>query len=390
VSNLRTIADVVRALPSPAGFEPLPAPEYVEELSLRRWIVPPKPVNVGLAVESMKRHMTSEGWDLFAGLQEAGWWLAGKDLPLFKESLPTGETHVAKILVDTVPTTILIQDKREWECLTADRSRDPSVRFTNVETLKSRSDIFKLTVLKDAQHNPDYHRQSAEEIGCHAWVTYYHPDVVCHLAPYLRREHLVRTYHCVDANLCCSSPEKLRRKIDECLLSGALSNHYPLRKRIVEGRDKIKGCRWLKHPGYHRRGCQTPAFLAEMNRVKVAICTSSIYSYSLRKIVEAVACGAIPITDLAVDEILPEIDGSLMRVPVGISISDLDFLVKGLYQNYNIEQRSWYAERAKKFYDWRAVGKRLSNDIEAMRRNYNRSCGDGLPDREEGGIVSPG
>src|SRR5690606_34111233 len=147
---------------------------------------------LALGVESMRRHMTDEGWQLFAGLGRAGYLLCGHDLPI-------NRTDVRELLDEYGPSVVVLQDKREWEGLTADRSRDPRMRFRRVNALMQRQDVFTLTVLKDAHARPEYHRESAREIGCHAWVVYYHPRIVAHLAPYVRERHLVRTYHTVDA-----------------------------------------------------------------------------------------------------------------------------------------------------------------------------------------------
>lgn len=350
----RTISDILQALPSPPGNQ-LPAPCYEMRVS--------NGSRVGLAVESMRHHMSDEGWVVFHGLREAGWELVGFQCP------DIDSTDVSYILDVTKPHTVLMQDKREWD-LTHRDFREPRARFTNVQRLKG-SGVFVGTILKDSHQRPGYHRESAEEIGCHYWVIYYSPEIVKHVAPYIRPEHCIRTYHSVDPALCISSLEKLAGgRQDQCCLSGAVSAVYPLRKRLIAERYQIPRCLYLPHPGYHRNGCCTPAFLRQLNQCKVSICTTSIYGYALRKILESVACSCICITDLPADEIIPEIDEALVRVPSTISTQEMAELVRQCYREWDPERQSHYAEKAKKWYDWRAVGQRLSDDIEALRKRY--------------------
>ena len=323
---------------------------------------------IGLAVESMKRHMTDEGWQIFAGLEYAGYKLHGYGIG---QSL----TDVSKIIFQEQPRVVILQDKREWD-VEPGNFREPLARFHNVGALKERSDIFKVTILKDSHQRGLYHRESAYEIGCHAWIIYYHPKIVSHLAPWVRPEHLIRTYHSVEPSLCVSSYGRLSTKFDITILSGALGGAYPLRTRLVKevltrGRSQIPGCHYIQHPGYNRHQCRTPYFLSELNRAKVAICTASKYNYLLRKIIEAVACGCIPITNLPEWEVVPEIDKALVRIKSDITIPELASIIDALYKTYDVAYRSYYADKAKVFYDWRAVGARLVKDTHNMMENYN-------------------
>jgi len=383
----RTIADVVAKLPSPPirelpapPYDPVPCGEEPEEAGLR----PPGKWNwherkVGLAVESMRRHTTDEGWQLFAGLHFAGYSLAGYGLittdgwNISIRRWSSAERHgdmtdVPEILEFIDPSVVVLQDKREWEGLTAGgpygQGYDEREKFTNVEELKRRNDVFKLTVLKDAQNRPEYHRQSADEIGCHAWITYYHPKVVKHVAPFVREKHLVRTYHSIDMDLV---PEyEGVERLPRCLLSGALSRAYPLRERIHKNRGSFPLVVELSHPGYHRRGCHTPDYLKILSNYRAAICTSSIYGYALRKIIEATACGCKVITDLPTDEVLPEIDGNLIRIDPDAPTAVINQVMEQAVEEYNPDEQACWAECAG-MYDYRLLGKKLAGDIESMR-----------------------
>jgi hypothetical protein len=354
--KLRTVVQILERLHHPRGAAELPKPQYNGC----------SPSGIGLAVESMKRHTTNEGWELFAALEANGYQLYG-------HQIGSGETDLRRILdapdAGELSTTgvVVMQDKREWDVQRRD-FRDKHARFHAVGMLKDRRDVFKLTVLKDAQQQPEYHRHSAEEIGCNAWIVYYHPLIVKHVAPYVRLEHLVRTYHTIDA---AKVPE-YQDRTGRCCISGAVSNAYPLRKRLVEEVRRLYFTDHLKHPGYHMRGTQTHDYLMWLSQYRVAICTSSIYGYALRKIVEATAAGCIVVTDLPTDEVLPEIDGNVRRISTQASIPEINDYLKHLCRHdYDPERQRDYAERCKRFYDYRAAGARLAADIEIMRKNYN-------------------
>jgi hypothetical protein len=323
---------------------------------------------VALAVASMKDHMTDEGWQIMLGLKSAGYLLVGygiehKDIPELTDC-----TDVAKILQILQPSVVVLQDKREWDIRSGD-FREEKARFTNVDALRDRSDIFKLTILKDAHQHPAYHRQSAEEIGCHAWIVYYNPTVVHQLAPYTRREHLIRTYHTVDRDTIPPFPENRAG----CLLSGAVSVAYPWREQLVRSIRNLPGVKYLPHPGYHRSGCATPDFLKLLSQHKVAICTASLYGYALRKIIEAVACGCTVITNLPREDNLPAIDAALVRVaPEQMTIDRMAKLVAELESSYDRDKAEVYARYAKGCYHYEAQGAALSYEIDRMRSSHWR------------------
>lgn len=349
------VSDVLARFPEPNRF-PLPAPFFsprTGETDLPR---------IALGVESMSRHMTNEGWEIMLGLRAGGYEIAGKDCDI-------NLTDVRKILEDYNPGTVVVQDKREWMGLTADKSRDPSMRFTGIEELRNRLDIFKLTIVKDAQHDNSFHSESAEEIGCHGWIVYYNPRIVSRLAPYIRPQHIIRIYHTVDRLVV--PPYTTNNRIDRALLSGAMSPRaYPLRCKIRDNLPRLSKVDYLKHPGYHRRGACTPDFLKKLTQYKVSICTASIYGYALRKIIESTACGCRVITDLPEDEKLPEIDGNLIRIETNTSMERLEDTIFSAIATYNPEIQSYFAEVALRRYDYRTEGKRLSNAIQTFRTIY--------------------
>src|SRR5690606_6930648 len=102
---MRTVESVVKAY----GHSPLrlPAPLYAGTSGQSR---------LALAVESMRRHMTDEGWQLMLSLRSGGYGIAGHDCDI-------NSTDVSDLIDRYEPNVVLLQDKREWLGLTADRSR---------------------------------------------------------------------------------------------------------------------------------------------------------------------------------------------------------------------------------------------------------------------------
>jgi len=350
--SLRTLDQTISNLPK-SFCRTLGTPAYTGSSS----------EGIALAVECMKRHMSNEGWQFMLGLEHA-------DYPLYGFNIHrTGNlTDVEKILEDSSPGVVVVQDKREWGEGISRTFGEPRARFTNLQALKDRSDIFTLTVVRDAHHNPEYHAQSAEELGVNAWVVFYNPRIVHHLAPYTRLEHIVRTYNSIDKECI---PKFLRGNLRKgCLLSGAVSSVYPLRQALRSYSSHLPETSVLRHPGYHANGSNTPSFLHQLNQYKVAVCTSSIYGYALRKIIEATACGCLVITDLPRDEVLPGIDDNLLRVSPSQSLTSFPEMLRSLYASYNEERQRHYAEEAKKFYDYRVLGSKLAKDIEDLRCTY--------------------
>ena len=344
----QTINDVLSRLTSPV-IDRLPAPEFQPHDKATD--------KLALGVASMQHHMTDEGWQITHGLSQNGYFHAGYDLPCNSVDVRTLLSHYSA-------GTLVLQDKREWAPADKNNFREPKARFKNVPHMAKQKEIFRLTILKDSHQNPAWHSQAADEMGCHAWIVYYNPRIVTHLAPYVRPQHLIRTWHTVDARIIPA----FNMQREGCLFSGAISNAYPLRQRI--DKEKSLPITKMPHPGYHRKGSNTPEFLSILNNFKVSICTSSMYGYALRKVIESTACGCRVITDLPVDEIIPGIDDNLIRVHPDISMQDLRLVISEACLSYNYLRQKHLAEVAKTLYHYTNMTCILADAIESLRSNY--------------------
>lgn len=314
---------------------------------------------IGLAVGSMCNHMTDEGWQIFQGLEYNGYELWGR-------GLINGDTDVRRILAVSNPDIVVIQDKREWDVSPRD-FRDREARFINHTLLKDHPS-FKVTILKDAHKRPSYHKAAAEEMGIHLHIIYYDEEEVRKQAPWLDGP-VVRTYHTIDEDII---PE-YEDRTGLAVLSGAVWSAYPLRQRLIqEIRYLPIGTAYLPHPGYHRQGCATPLYLRNLCQYRVAICTCSIYQYTLRKLIEATACGCRVITNLPQKYTLPYIDDNLIRIADDASTSDVRDLIKDTANSYNPSIQKEFARIAQEKYDYRVVTKKLVEDIDNAATSYFR------------------
>ena len=344
----RTVQETLNQLKPMQTCQELPRPAFMPNSSTER---------VVLGVESMKRHMTDEGWQITNGLAWQGYRHCGYNLDY-------PQTNVRKIVEHTNPSVVVVQDIREWD-VQPGNFREPEARFENIQALQDHNSL-NVTILKDAHQNPLYHRQAAIDMACHAWIVYYHPKIVKRLAPYVREQDLIRTYHSLDLD----HVPLWNNVRDGIVMSGAVSAAYPLRQRMRQFQTKL-GMTWLNHPGYHRKGCCTPDYMQFLSNFKVAVCTSSRYGYALRKIIEATAAGCQVITDLPVDEVLPEIDGNLIRVHPDINMNVLRCTLEEAVANYSHDRQYDFALKAQFRYNYVTVSTHLANALEDKRIEYN-------------------
>jgi len=316
-------------------------------------------MNIMLANIDYRMHTTDEGDQLQRGFQFAGWKLVGAGYDNCKD--------VPRLLEIYKPEIVMVHDKRDWD-MRSGICFNPKVGYSGISSLRNAS-VQKGCVVKDAGSSIEYHRAFCEEIAADFVVTYYHDDAVLKLSPWLSKYRLVRTYHTVDAQtvatIPCSGPRR------RALVSGAVSGTYPLRGMCFHNAKAID-CDVIKHPGYGNKGSFTPRYLQTLSRYRVHIATASDYNFALRKIIESVAVGTTPVTNLPEWDVLPEIDGALVRISSKATVADVKRAVDKAEADWNLEQRMVWASKARLWYDWRAAGQRLSEAI--MKCELTQPC----------------
>lgn len=308
-------------------------------------------MKIVLANRDYITHTSDEGQQLQFGLQHAGWTLCG-----------TGygdDCHdVAALLDRHLPEAVFVQDMRDMDPAN-DGCYDKTVGFHNLSALRDYPG-FVVAPLKDAGSMHDYQRRFLDDIGADACVIYYHPQSVLAAGDWAGRR-FIRTWHSADAELIGEIPMAADRK--RGIVTGAIGKRvYPVRSKVFRHADRV-GIDTLKHPGYGNAGRHTPDYLRTLAGYKVHVATASKYGFALRKIIESVAVGCTPVTDLPEYDVLPEIDGALLRIRPGAALWEVTDAVNRAERQWDLDERMAWAEKARKWYDWRAMGTRLSNAI---------------------------
>src|SRR5688572_27561662 len=272
-----------------------------------------------------RQHVTDEGDQLQRSLEFAGWKLVGAGYEDGCRDVPT--------LIDRYqPEAVLVSDRRDWDPKSPGSFRK-DIGFARLEELAKHQSILKIATVKDAGSVQDYHHQFCRDINADAVLTYYHEESVAAVAPFLKNYPLVRTYHTIDKSLAESID--LQRPRNRALVSGAVSRVYPLRSMAVQEARHL-GLDVLRHPGYSNSGARTPAYLKSLSGYRVHLACSSAYGFALRKIVESVAMGCTVVTDLPEYDVLPEIDGALVRVKPSVSMSELRRVIDDADAGWNL------------------------------------------------------
>ena len=310
-----------------------------------------------LANRGYALHSTDEGLQLEDGLAHAGWALAGF-------GVDDGCVDVPTLIERHKPDVMMAQDVRDWHRKNRWGCFDPRYHFERYEVLDKRSAFF-VTPLKDAGSIPQVQRDFLAAVRPDALITYYHERAVNQASGgYAAEWRQIRTYHSVDADLVRSIPLDGERR--RGIVTGATGvGVYPLRQRAFESIDAL-GLDGQGHPGYGNAGCDTPRYLRQIAGYKVHVATASRFHFALRKIIESVAVGCAPITNLPAWDVLPEIDEALVRVPDSISTSDLRSVIDEAERAWDLDRARHFAARACDFYDYRAAGLRLDAAIRGL------------------------
>jgi hypothetical protein len=314
-------------------------------------------MNVVLANRDYETHMSTEGNELQLSLEYAGWWLSGRGYD--------GVQDCREIIERYQPQMIFVQDCRDW-LPTSEICYRKDGAFTNLAAI-GESGIPAFTVLKDAAGWHETQFWCASMIHATALALYYHPAVVDNVAPWSRHYPKIRMHHTIDISVLPPALDRPRRR---GLVSGARASCYPVREMAFDQAGYLS-IDVLPHPGYGNYRSFTPGYLETLVNYKVHVATASDYGFALRKIIESVACGCTPITNLPEIDILPAIDDALIRIPSTISKSRLRQIIDEAEYQWNVEERLEYARRARHYYDWRVMGQRLSL---AMTEHVGAHC----------------
>lgn len=312
---------------------------------------------VVLANIDYRRHMTTEGDEFQEGLRSAGWTLCGVGYD--------GLTDVPHILDTYRPSRVVVHDKRDWDPQSSIAFRK-DIGFTRLSALKAYEG-FKAVVVKDAASSLPYQKAFYDEVGADAAIVYYHERSARMHGMWLQDRPLIRTYHSVNLDALDGIPLDAPRR--DVMVSGAASNAYPLRQRVI--RDAaVLGVDVLRHPGYGNLGPRTPAYLSHVAGYRVHVATASMYGFALRKIIESVAVGCTVVTDLPDYDVLPEIDGALVRVRPTAGTDEIKRALEQAVQSWALDARLVWAEKARRFYGHEAIGARLDRALAAAAARH--------------------
>lgn len=297
-------------------------------------------------------HTTDEGLQLQQGLEVAGWKLCGV-------GYDDGCADVAELLRRHKPEVVFVQDVRDW-LSTSNISFRKDLNFTNLEALR---DVRAFTICKDAWGWDKEHGWIAETIDAKGILHYYAAGVVRECAAkWIQPYPMLRIHHSVDADLCSELWTTDRKR---ALVSGAKSAVYPLRDKAIHHAAQL-GLDVRRHPGYGNRGADTPNYLRHVSQYRVHVATASKWEVAFRKIIESVALGCTPVTNLKASDRLPEIDDALIRVRTDCTFDELDAAIKLADAEWNADERLAWARKAWAYYDWRAAGDRNARLMEAV------------------------
>jgi len=317
-------------------------------------------MNLLLALESFRRHMDNGRWLFQRGMEENGYISAGAGMP----KPGTDSVNVPELVSSFRPKIVVFWPRYEWDHREWGGTEvRPEHGYKHWECLFDRPDILRVAVLHDAGSARPEQKKWLEELKPHVYLVWYHPDSVAPLCPYVPKDKMLRTYHILDSDAL----PPIKDRSGQCVLSGAHSpDVYPLRTRLLRSGSIIR----LGHPGYSQSGSTSNAFVAELAKYRVAVCTASSYKFALRKIFEATAAGCRVITDLPEYDVLPGINDNLVRISPDANVTEVESIVRREADNWSLDTQREYAENARRRYHWRLESGRIATAL-AYRSSQN-------------------
>jgi len=294
------------------------------------------------------------------GLDKAGYAQAGRGA-IFDD------VDLVKLTDELRPEVLLMQERMYWK---THRHYDcpADAWFTGVLEVGRKPDLFRAVVYRDVCHclydNHLYH----VEFNPHAYVVYYHPWIVRKLCPWILTEQMVRTHHSINPD---DVPEFDPDRQGGTIITGAKGlPAYHLRTPLI---DNVRFGRWgndvtyVQHPGYDFEGSNAARYMKMLSGYRVAICTTSMFGFAVKKIIEATAAGCIVITDLPAFDSLGPIDDNLVRIPVNADHNYVRRLCVDTANHWDAKRQHGFACHAIQHFNHIDVAQRLAADLAEKR-----------------------
>lgn len=306
-------------------------------------------------VEAFKDYASDTAYRIQAGLAAQGYTCFGKRFPGQQDC-----TDMRKVVEREWPDIVHVEDWNTWNPKMRQKA-SLDVEFTNWEWLGQQPDILRCTKHADPWHHAAEQKHFQQVFNPHAILVRYELDRVSRIAPYMKKDLLVRLYHTVTREFC--QPIEERHKI--CLLSGALHGRvYPLRTRIWQEVKQLPG--WEEtftirphHRWLHSGGSAVPDYMKALAQYKIAFVGCSVWLAAFKKHYEATAAGCIVVTNLPETDKVPIVDENLVRVPDDITVKELVELCKDLAGGWDLEKQRDLARRVIERYDYRVEAARI-------------------------------
>ena len=305
-------------------------------------------------LESYRRHMDNGRWLFQRGMEICGWKSMASNLPPGDEGLCTND-------LSTVPGAklVIMWPRHEWDytvrhpCATT-----PEEGFVNYNKLGPK--CVRIAATHDAGSRVQEHRAWFDEWEPDYYLTWYHDKSVLTQMPFLDPSKLIRTYHILNT----PSSYYCGQRYDRALFSGARNRFvYPLREKIIKW--GLQNVDILPHPGYHMSGSTSYMFLDTLTHYKVSICTASVYNFALKKIFESTAAGCRVITNLPPYDVLPVIDGNLIRLHTWTPQTLRDAIGHAI-ATYDADAQRKLAWECRAYYDYNRESVRLNSKLSAL------------------------
>ena len=298
------------------------------------------------------------------GMEQAGWISAGYGMrgPRRHDS-----TNVEEVLRIYRPRAVLLWPRWQWDWAVGHHHGiGPEHCLQNWHRLLDDESTLRVTVLRDAAALPDEHRRWHDEFRPHRYLVWHHARSVRRLWPGIAEVQLIRTRHTVDAALLAEIGDAPSRP-GTCVLFGEIQpDEHPLLWRLHEAIRHGRTCGLIDEfppRDYSLGQSESVGHVQRLSAYKVAICGASAHRFCVREIFEATLAGCIVITDLPRWDMVPWIDGNLIRVPTFAPVPELLKIIKRAADEWNPAKQRRYAAWTAQHHDYRVRGREVAEAI---------------------------